>query len=103
MVSDDICQVIGEYIAPYHRVRSVSELVELVHIRHLEERCQREDILWCISTYYLGQIRHALFLCNMKLRARSKYTMMSQLDQLELLELEKFAKKLHGVYFLPFF
>ena len=99
MESSDICQVIGEYIAPYHRVRNVGQLIELVYIRNLEEQCQREDILWGVSTYYLGQIRHALFLCDIELRDRSK----SQLARLELFDLEKFAENLQGVYFLPFF
>lgn len=103
MISPDVCQVVGEFIAPNHRVRTVSKLANLVYIRHLDEQCHREDILWGINTYYLGQIRHALFLCNFELRARSKYSMIMQLASLELFELEQFAKNLQGVYFLPFF
>ena len=102
----DLIQLISYFIAENsQKIRTIDDLARHVHFSHVLEVKHRSHMLWFLSDFWLCQLRHALFICGIDMKARSKCQMVRNLSKLETFELQEVAEIMlsvcHSIRFLP--
>ena len=85
----DLLQLVCSFIEPKSNIRNETDAIYLVLETHRDECIRKKEILDMISEFYLFQVRNMVANTSLVVHARSKVSMIRQLYDCEIYEIEE--------------